>query len=161
MQVIKINLRPLNHNPRQAKPLGRQAIRLKDATLGPLDPVHPDRPLVVGQRAQAIAKRHVARVRRAVGVGRVGAEDLAVVREVLLQVDDVVARLAEDGADGGGVGGLVARHAVVAEPGGEAGDVVGEEVEAARGGGGGVEEEGEGGQGGEVACQHDCILVLN
>jgi len=70
---------------------------------------------------------------RIVGVGCFNPQPLQTCKTYLLDVDDVVVVLGKLGSDGRGVGGLVARHVVAVEDGGQAGHVHGQDAERARG----------------------------
>ena len=131
MQVVDVNLDTANLHAHKGEALGGQAVARVEVALVPLGALEAG-PVVVGDCVEAIAKDNGARGGGAEGVV-VGGVDVRVVGKVLLHVDNVEAVLGQGTADVVGVDALVARHAVVVEEGGQAGDVVGQDVEGARG----------------------------
>lgn len=136
VEVVQVNRNSANVGRHKGEALGRQAVSRVQVALVPLDPLQSG-PLIIRDRVQPAAEGHAAGCGGAVGVV-VGLVDVGVIVEVLLQVDDIVSPAGQLLADEVRVDALIPGDAVVVEDGREAGDVVGEEGEAARlrGGGG-------------------------
>lgn len=139
MQVIQIDLDPVGDSQTHVgEALGREAVAGVEVALVPLDALQAG-PGVVGDGVEAAAEGDAAGGAGAVGIGQ-GRVEGGMVVEVFLQVDDVVACGQELGADGAGVGRLVAWDGIVVDDVGEAGDVEGEDGEGAGGLGEGKRE---------------------
>jgi hypothetical protein len=159
VKVVQVNLSTIKRGTHETEAFRSKAVRLNDPALIPLLAGQTSRPGVVGQGIQTIAKGDIALCLGTMRVHGISAVDLIVVGKVLLEVDKVVGLLAEQGADASGVDGLVTGDAIVAEPCGQTGDVVAEEVEGAGGGDGGEEARQGDGHGG-LDGDHDCFRYV-
>lgn len=130
MGVVEVNLGPANIDAHEGESLGREAIGFIDPTKLPGDAVQTS-PLEVGERIQARTRENIARGHRPVGMVVLGIY-LGVVAEIFLDVDNIVCCLGKETANSTSIGGLVPRHAVVAQPVRETSYVEGQEAEGSR-----------------------------